>query len=1425
MLKLVSRVLNVRFAILPLLALSMGLISTQFVYAQTTDPFPTSLHDVSRDGTSTDTNLTTANASKLTKLWSIQTTAPIASQAAIVNGTAYIGSWDGNEYAINATTGQVLWKTNLGTTFGGGNCNPQGAGVSSAATVLNGVVYVGGGDQNWYALNASTGAVEWKVLTGNAAGTYDGHYNWSSPLIVGNFAYVGVASLGDCPLIQGELLKVDITTHQIVATLKMVPDGQVGGGIWTSPSYDPATGLIYVVTGTEQNDGQTDAQAIAAIDSSSMTISSVWHLPETQAVPDSDWTTSAMLYTDSGGRQLVLATNKNGVTYAFLRSNIAAGPVWQQKIAVGNDCAACGFSTVSSAAFSQNMVFQAGGLNDSGGTGTGGSVQAWDPATGTVKWSHPLTGPVIGALTYDNGMVLDGGGSAFEVLNATNGQRLYSYDTSGGNWFYAAPAVSGGVIVTGNTGGTIYGFGLGSPTNPPADPNCPTGWTCQDIGNPKPTGSETVTSGTWNVTSGGGGFGNAADSFRYMSQSINGDGQIAAKVTNLQSIGAGSEAGVMIRQGNDPGSTFYAVYDTPNGVKVAYRNTNGGNTTVINDSSTSTLPIFVEIQRTGDQMQAATSTDGTTWTLVPGSTTTVVVPFSTMAGLAASSGVSGTSGTATFTNVTVGAASNTPKNTPSANACPTGWTCSDIGNPSTVGNQTVSGNSWSVSGAGTGITNYNQSDQFHYVYQTVAGDTTATTQITGTSGGGVGAYGGIMMRASNAPGAPYYGAFVTPGGNLVIQDRTENGLPVFQALATITSKLPQYIEVIRSGTTFTTYTSSDGNNWSPVVGSTDTVANLSGSLLAGFAVTSATPGTLSTVTANGFTVSNGASTDPPTNCPGNWTCTDVGPAIPAGSQDYYNGTWSVLGGGKDIYGTVDEMHLIGQTMNGNGSISVHISSQGDTDPWAKAGLVVRTDTSAGSAYYGIFVTPETNGTIVQYRPNANAATSQVAGVTSKAPTWLKITRSGNTFTAFTSTDGNTWTAYPGATESIPSIPTSAMVGMASTSHSQFGTNTTNFDSLAVTPANVALPSPWVDNDIDNATPAGSASDAGGVFTVKGGGNDIWGTNYATLDQSHYVSQPLSGDGSIVARVTAQTNTSAWAKSGIMIKQSNTADAPYALLAVTPSNGIVFQSNFKNSVSGGASSTLPIWLKLTRSGSTVTAYTSPDGNTWTQVGSTSLTLNNPASIGLVVCSHNSGTANTTTFDNVTVNSGTQTTGLPSPWLDTDIDNPTPAGTASYATGVFTVAGGGNDIWGTPDRNLDQFHYVYQPLPGDGTIIARITSQTNTSDWAKAGVMIKQSTTAGTNYALLGTTPTNGITFQYNFTGSVSGGNYTFPVWLKLVRSGITVTASTSPDGKTWTQVGTTTLTLTNPATIGLFVCSHNAGALSTANFDNVTVTSS
>src|SRR5207302_11493222 len=99
-----------------------------------------------------------------------------------------VGSWDGYEYALDAATGTLKWKTFLGQTTA--PCYPQLAGVSSVADVENGVVYVGGGDSNWYALDAATGNVLWKVFIGDNT---KGWYNWASPLIYNGFAYIGIA--------------------------------------------------------------------------------------------------------------------------------------------------------------------------------------------------------------------------------------------------------------------------------------------------------------------------------------------------------------------------------------------------------------------------------------------------------------------------------------------------------------------------------------------------------------------------------------------------------------------------------------------------------------------------------------------------------------------------------------------------------------------------------------------------------------------------------------------------------------------------------------------------------------------------------------------------------------------------------------------------------------------------------------------------------------------------------------------------------------------------------------------------------------------------------------------------------------------------------------------------------------------------------
>ncbi len=314
-----------------------------------------------------------------------------------------------------------------------------------------------------------------------------------------------------------------------------------------------------------------------------------------------------------------------------------------------------------------------------------------------------------------------------------------------------------------------------------------------------------------------------------------------------------------------------------------------------------------------------------------------------------------------------------------------------------------------------------------------------------------------------------------------------------------------------------------------------------------------------------------------------------------------------------------------------------------------------------------------------------------------------------------------------------------------------------------------------------------------------------------------MTQSLEGDGTVIARVASTTNTSTYAKAGIMIKDKLVANSNYAAAFVYPSGGTRFQYNYVSSVTGPTLTFPNVWLKLTRSGSTVTTYSSPNGSTWTQIGSTTITLRNTAQIGLFVTSNNTSATNTATFDNVSI---TKTTTLPSGWTNGDVGNPSLAGSSSYSNGTYTVNGAGTDVWNSDD----QFQTAYQTLTGNGEIVARVTSQTNTHEWAKAGIVIKASPNSGTNYASIHTTPNNGIRMQWNYTNDISGGSYTFPnVWLKLNRTGNTITTYKSTNGTSWTQVGSTTVTLPTTATIGLYVNSVNASTLGTAVFDNVTIT--
>ena len=187
---------------------------------------------------------------------------------------------------------------------------------------------------------------------------------------------------------------------------------------------------------------------------------------------------------------------------------------------------------------------------------------------------------------------------------------------------------------------------------------------------------------------------------------------------------------------------------------------------------------------------------------------------------------------------------------------------------------------------------------------------------------------------------------------------------------------------------------------------------------------------------------------------------------------------------------------------------------------------------------------------------------------------------------------------------------------------------------ATTPiSSTALPSGWTDGDIGSVGTAGSATYTSGIFTLKGAGTDIWNS----ADGFNFAYIPMSGDGSITAQVNALTNTNAWAKAGVMIRQNLTAGSVEASMVVTPTNGTVllYRTTANGSSDGDFSDSgvAPYWVRLTRSGSNFTGAISTNGTTWTTVGTQAVSMTGTVYIGLVVASKTTGLT-TATFANVT-----------------------------------------------------------------------------------------------------------------------------------------------------------------------------------------------
>ena len=173
-------------------------------------------------------------------------------------------------------------------------------------------------------------------------------------------AYIGVASRGDSPVVQGRLLRVSLETHEVQATFDVVPPDTLGGGIVAGSRPRDQYRVRDDRQRRRARRGAVEHCIHRGAGRGDVTPMSAWRIPRGEQDSDPGWSTP-ILFDAPDGTPLVSASGKNGIVYTLDRRDLAAGPLWQTPIATGGSCPQCGDGAISGRTYANGALFRAGG--------------------------------------------------------------------------------------------------------------------------------------------------------------------------------------------------------------------------------------------------------------------------------------------------------------------------------------------------------------------------------------------------------------------------------------------------------------------------------------------------------------------------------------------------------------------------------------------------------------------------------------------------------------------------------------------------------------------------------------------------------------------------------------------------------------------------------------------------------------------------------------------------------------------------------------------------------------------------------------------------------------------------------------------------------------------------------------------------------
>jgi len=394
-----------------------SLLSFGFIPSVSSNPgsdWPMFRHNINHTGYTPDLGPTVGSV-----IWTYETGDVIAmSSPSVVGGVVYIGSKDGNVYALNATTGAKIWNYST-RDF-----------IDSSPSVVGGVVYIGAGSHgstsgNIYALNATTGAKIWNYSTGGGVP--------SSPSVVGGVVYIGS--------LDKNIYALNATTETLTREQRLIWKYSTTGAVDASPTV--VGGRVYV---GEREPGNKLYCLNATTETLTDAQRSLWNYTVTGRT---DWCAPAFV---------------DGVIYigdvaGFVHALNATDKSVKWKVQPGDP--QFGWIT-SSVAVADGVVY----------------VGTWDhkvyalyATNGSTIWNYATadlvsTSPAV----VSNGIVYVGCGftattpRAVYALNTTNGNNIWMYTTGGA--ICSSPAVVDGVVYVGSGDKKVYALGV-----PPPRPN------------------------------------------------------------------------------------------------------------------------------------------------------------------------------------------------------------------------------------------------------------------------------------------------------------------------------------------------------------------------------------------------------------------------------------------------------------------------------------------------------------------------------------------------------------------------------------------------------------------------------------------------------------------------------------------------------------------------------------------------------------------------------------------------------------------------------------------------------------------------------------------------------------------------------------------------------------------------------------------